>query len=292
MRQRPFIKKKEPRQNRLRHICLHIVLPVYSWLVGLIIIVFIILGATNSLSDEILSISAVSAAAAVLIVSLSIAFVLLPFLRVKQAETDFASYDFSPYEADSEITFEALVPTEKYYFDGEPFDESERITLRGGRELYAYSEQAAHGNCMGIELLRNEADINGFFLTDLTDDQSSTQFVIDKNTDENFTSFTVSEAYSVTFRDDCAAVNGINFDYGDVSATVEACMSYYSVRIILYMFFGKNLVAGFTIGGKIASAIEKFGINVTNREVYEYIMRDPMRAFRQTALQQRLKKLK
>lgn len=292
MAKKYFVKKRASVRTPLRRQC--------NILIALYILFVLVCGAVCFIpmlfpdNETAVYITVVCMALLFLAGSLALCFILLPVLRVKQAKLDIANYDFTPVTPDEcEGTFENVLPIERYYFDAAPFDEDEKITLNGGEALGEYLAQYDLNGYKGMEFLGRTGEFTPFYLFDFSANENNTAFVAEKKMMENGQlQMTLYAAYSLSFTPEGITANGKSYSYSEVKAMCDAMFTGFASSARIFILLGEDMNASFAIGGKIMALLDKYGVRLENREVADYIMNDPPRAFRQIALQTKLRKLK
>ncbi|MGN0818344.1 MAG: hypothetical protein ACI4L9_05175, partial [Candidatus Coproplasma sp.] len=185
--------------------------------------------------------------------------------------------------------FYCRIPLFRYYFTPSPFDDNESVTLHGKQAEEEYFKQflTRPENYLGMEQLGENYAFTPFFL--VNSDESLQIFIAEKEiVDENLT-VTEYVVFELTFTREGILANGRTFEYDKVSARADWLYTDEtgaSVRVLIKL--SEELTASFAIGGRIAAIIDKYGIEVENREIFDYIMRDHANAFIQIAVKNKI----
>lgn len=217
--------------------------------------------------------------AVMLLLPLLFLFFGLPRMKTHQAMLELEKhYDFSPYEVGDEATFESVVPSAVFYYRADPFDKDEKTTRYGKDEAEKLASTLA-GRRIGWA--ENEKINLPFFFHDRTADERYTVYEIEKKVTGDTLELSVAQYCKLTFTQSGIVVGQSTFKYDNVRAF---CSLWYDntaqARIVVE---ADEITATFAVGTKIYAALKKFGVQVENNELLEYIMQDPRKAFRAVA---------
>ena len=216
----------------------------------------------------------------------------LPLLKVKQAKIDLRNYDFSHHNPEEcQLSFKSCIPLEKIYCIAGPFDDDETVDFRGA-EVDRYMEQINKENIVSVELLDKDFDFHQFGVIDVTD--KNNLFQIKKEKNGNSLEITLNAVNSVEFTNEGITANGVFYPYDKVKAEFNAfCHSYIDVMWhfdncicadVTFSLGSDELYTNFALSGNILAIADKFNIEIENRNIADYIISNPERAFKQLAL--------
>lgn len=230
-------------------------------------------------------------------ISAVLLFVAVPALKRAQAREDFARYDFTPYiSEDPREVFECAHPVCRYELASSLFDSDERTELTGVQALKSYLAQlGAEGYiaCKPAEPLPYPDPFFIGYFGDEGDDVKS--FGIKKRICGDRNIVDVSQICRAAFTQDGVTADGRTYPYDEVYARVTAQFGHatdYAVSVRLVLMFAGRCVLSFAFSGRIAAIVHRFRIPIDDRETFDYVLKNPERAFEQTALQLTLHKLK
>ncbi len=233
--------------------------------------------------------------------SAAMTFGVIPALKRAQAKDDYARHDFSPYNSSAETErFTCAVPILNYRFTPSPFDTpeiSENMLFKDADELKEYLSQFRHERLVSEREYRNEDDFPPFtigrFFGDGAADGNNVR--VEKRIEDGLAVLDVYDVYTAEFSDDGIAVGEKLYPYETVEANVVTGFGHntqYRVVVRIIVELDGNQFLLFDFCTRIAAVIGRFGIKVRNRDMFDYILADPGRAFVQTALQLGLRKLR
>lgn len=228
-----------------------------------------------------------------LAVSYIVVLLIIPLCRAKQAMLDLKNYDFSPYTPVDTETFSQSAQTERYYFTPSPFDDDEGIVqLSGGKAAEDYFSQFAPERLKCVEELRSSGELSPFTVFDFNDEY----FIgtVEKRNEGEYVTVTVTENPEITFATDGVHIGENRFDYEQCEAYIVAGFvpPYARVSASVNIFLSDDCAASFAFGTRIMSIIDRHKIAVRNRELADFILSDPERAFRLLGLKGKISKNK
>lgn len=285
------IKKKKKVKSWLSRTMLFKVLPAYLAFVAVLFGVLIALLLYNlsetSYKVAVIVLIALFAAASVIL------FAIIPFCRAKQAMLDFENYDFSPYTPEEIETFSHTFQTEKYYFTPSPFDDDEgTIELTCGKAADDYFSQFAPERLKCVEELRAIGEFMPFNIFDFDDEYFNG--TVEKRNEGGYVTVTVTEKPEITFTPDGVHFGGKVFTYEQCETYVfaEFIQPYASVSVSATIILSDVCAVSFAFGTRIMGVIDKHKIVVHDRELADFILSDPERAFRLLGLKRKISKNK
>lgn len=276
----------------LRKAMLYVTIPLYLSLIAVVGAVILTL-ALCKIDGGIFDTVTACLGGFIALLSLAVAFIVIPLCRAKQALLDMKNYDFSPCTPNETETFSHKMQTEKYYFTPSPFDDDEGITeLKSGKAVDDYFSQFAPERLKIVEELRIYGEFIPFTVIYYGDDYF--QGTVEKRKEGEYITVTVTETAAVSFLSDGVHCGEKVFPYGQCEAIVYAgfVQPYASAAVGVYLILSDECAANFAFGARIMSVIDKHGISVKNPETANYILADPKKAFKKIGLRGRLKNLK
>lgn len=224
---------------------------------------------------------------------LSEVFIVIPLCRKKQATLDLENYDFSPYTPEETETFSQTVQTEKYYFTPSPFDDDEGIIeIKSGKAAEDYFSQFAPERLKCVEQLRANGEFVPFNIFDFTHDYF--EGTVEKRREGEYITVTVTEKPTVTFAPDGVHLGEKVYPYEQCEAYIfaEFIQPYARASVSANIIFSDDCAASFAFGTRIMSIIDSRKIAVKNREIADFILSDPARAFKLIGLKRKISKNK
>lgn len=246
-----------------------------------------------NLPEIVYEIAAILFIALLLVVSYSIILVVIPLCRAKQAMLDLKDYDFSPYTPEETETFSQTVRTEKYYFTPSPFDDDEGvIELKSGEAAEDYFSQFSIDRLQCFEELHANGELVPFNVFDITNDYF--EGTVEKRREGEYITVTVTEKPTVTFAPDGIHLGEKIFAYEQCEAHIfaEFVNLYTHASVSVNIVLSDDCAASFAFGTRIMSIIDKHKITVKDRELADFILADPERAFRLIGLKRKISKNK
>lgn len=223
-------------------------------------------------------------------------FAIVPALKKAQAREDLKKYDFAEYKSVAECEiFECARNAQRRTFVSSPFDCSEHVTLKDVKALTEYLEQFSAEKNLECKYLEKITYPDPFFIGSFSDDIGAIQFTAEKSVIGDKTVVDISEIHRAEFNGDGIKIGDEIYPYTEICGAVYAKfgdITDFAVSVRLILFVSDAIILSFALSGRIASVVKRFGIEIENRPVFDYIVSDPERAFIQTALQLNLKKLK
>ncbi|MCM1438387.1 MAG: hypothetical protein NC131_04140 [Roseburia sp.] len=292
------IKKRKKVKTWLQKITMRVILPAY---LGLLAVMFAAVIALLSfdLPDVVYMIASISfvvlltAASAAVLVSIQ-------FCRVKQALIDLKDYDFTPYTAGETETFSSNTKTEKYYFTPSPFDDDEGVVeFSSVKAADDYFCQFAPERLVLFEELREAGAFNPFYVFDFGENYFEGE--AEKRREGEFVTVTVTEKPKITFSDDGVHIGGKIIAYEETEAVIFAgfVQPYACAHVTVTIILSDECAAVFAFGTRIMSVIDRHkipfaeqGARAGSREIADYILSDPERAFRRLGRRGNLKNIK
>lgn len=285
------IKKKKKVKSWLSRTMLYKVLPAYLAFVAVLFGVLIALLLCN-LSETSYKVAVI--VLSVLFVAASVTvFAIIPFCRAKQAMLDFENYDFSPYDCKDTETFSYSFETEKYYFTPSPFDDDEGIIeLSNNQAADDYFSQFAPERLKYVEELRAYGEFIPFNIFDFNDEYF--EGTVEKRNEGEYVTVTVTEKPEITFAPDGVHIGGKIFTYEQCETYIfaEFAQPYARVSVSVTIILSDDYAVSFAFGTRIMSIIDKHGIVVRDRELADFVLNDPERAFRLIGLKRKISKNK
>lgn len=279
-----IIKVKKNEKSFLHKLIYRFFLPFTLGGMLIIVIVFLVLAYGFKWDDDVLDYYAcIIVPSFIALILLLLAF--LPLCRVKQAKISLQNYDFSycPVE-DCKLSYSNRVLSEKLFCSASPFDTDDIVTLKG-EEVDAYLEQFCNENVYSVEIF-NRDEFQPFEVIDYTEENYI--YEIKKTTDgKGGLEITLSAVHTVEFHEDGITANSLFYPYEKVKALFYA---YFSVdkgvnaAINFYLSEEQGIIASFALSGNILAIADKFNIEIENRNIADYIISNPERAFKQLAL--------
>ncbi len=257
-----------------------VVLPTYLALIIAIGIAILTL-ALCGIDHEIFDVVASCLGGLIALLCLSEVFIVIPLCRKKQAMLDLENYDFSPYTPDDVETFSYSIQTEKYYFTPSPFDDDEGIVeLSDGKSADDYFSQFAPERLKRIEELRAKGEFMPFIIFDFNDDYFNG--TVEKRREGEYVTVTVTEKPEITFDTDGVHLGEKVFSYEQCEAYVfaEFAQPYACTSVSANIILSEECAVSFAFGTRIMSIIDKYKIALNNRELADFILGDPKRAFK------------
>ncbi|MDE6691720.1 MAG: hypothetical protein K2K04_07095 [Clostridia bacterium] len=291
MAKRFKIKRKAPK-TWLRKTLLCKVLPAYFafLFITFTVTIGLLLG---KVSENVLMIAAFLYFGLLLVVSYSIILVVIPLCRAKQAMLDLENHDFSHYTPKDTETFSHVSQTEKYYFTPSPFDDDEGvIEFSSGKAADDYFSQFAPERLTCVEELRSSGEYIPFTVFDFNDEYFNG--TVEKRNEGEYVTVTVTEKPEITFAPDGVHLGEKIFAYEECEAYVfaEFVQAYARTSVSVNIVLGDDCAASFAFGTRIMSIIDKHKITVKDRELADFILSDPERAFRLLGLKRKISKNK
>lgn len=274
------IKRKKKVKSWLSKTLLYKVLPAYLAFLAVSSGTVLTLSAFN-LPQIVYEIIAFAFVALLIVVALLIILLIIPLCRAKQAMLDFKDYDFSPYTPEETETFSYSVQTEKYYFTPSPFDDDEGIIeLSGGKAADDYFSQFAPERLKRVEELRASGEFMPFNVFDFNDEYFNG--TVEKRNEGEYVTVTVTEKPEITFAPDGVHLGEKIFKYEQCEAYIfaEFVQPYACTSVSANIILSEDCAVSFAFGTRIMSIIDKHEIAVNNRELAEFILSNPERAFR------------
>lgn len=284
------IKRKKKIKSWLSKTLLYKVLPAYLAFLAVSGGTVLTLSAFN-LPQIVYEIIVFAFVALLIVAALLIILLIIPLCRVKQAMLDFKNYDFSPYAPKETETFSYTLQTEKYYFTPSPFDDDEGIIeLSSGKAADDYFSQFTPERLKRVEELRAEGEFIPFNVFDFNDEYFNGS--AEKRNEGEYVTVTVTEKPEITFADDGVHIGEKIFTYDRCEAYIfaEFVQPYASVSVSATIILSDEYAASFAFGTRITGIIDKHEIAVQNRELADFILSDPERAFRILGLKGKISK--
>ena len=261
-------------------------------LVGMIVYVYIIPEQENLVVNIILTALLLFC----IVFSLVIIFLIVPRLRKKQARLDYARCDFTPYISckESEI-FTCEYHMCRYTMDASPFDEETSLNFKNDSQAREYISQHFAQNLISTYLFENGMEKSPFFIGYHFKGEDGISVRIEKKTDGEITTLDIYEIHTAEFTEEGVKLGEKlipykSIDDADVKTGFSKDTDFYSaIRLIINHEDG---FLSFQFSSRIAEVVKRFNITVWNKDVFDYVLNNPLRAFEQTALQSGLKKLK
>lgn len=236
-----------------------------------------------------------------LIGSAALCFAVVPRLKRAQADEDFLRHDFAPYVcADGKEIFKCEIHAYSYVLTSSPFaqdGESEEY-LPDIATFNKYIEQFLPDRLISEISYENNGTYPDFYINYYSDDRIGYDGIgarVVKTIDGERTRLDIYNVYTAEFTDDGIKVGEKIYPYSLTVADVVTGFGHdtaYSVVIRILIGISDEGYLSFAYSSRIAELIKKHNIEFFDRKPFDYIASDPQRAFRQTALQLGLKKLK
>lgn len=232
--------------------------------------------------------------------SAAMIFGIIPKLKRTQAKTDFAESDFTPYIScgEREIFYQEYHIC-RYTFTVSPFDSDESILLSTEKELDDYMSQFAHERYLSSEYKEHPLNSSPFFIAHTySPDEAFKDGVtirVEKLICGSRETVDLYDIHRAEFSDDGVRVGEKLYPYEEATANIVTgfCKETgFTVCARMLVFLADDGYISFKLTSRIAAIADRFGIQVNNRDILDYFLADPARAYEQTALQLGLKKLK
>lgn len=222
-------------------------------------------------------------------------FFIIPYLKKKQAMIDFARYDFKPYTSAGDEIFECDYHVCRYTVAASPFDEDTTTAFKSVESAKDFISQHFAQELLRMDDYYQGAEKSPFFIGYFFNGSDGVTVRIDKKTDGETTTLDLTERHCAVFTDEGLKLGEKLYTYPALDATLAAGFSkstdfFVNVRLLIYLE-GEGYLS-FEISSRIAEIVKRFNIKITNPETLDYVLADPLRAFKQTALQLGLRKLK
>lgn len=232
--------------------------------------------------------------------SAALLFWIVPALKRSQAREDFLKHDFTPYISSNEREiFGHSYLVCRYVFTPSPFDGDESVTLHGEDGLTAYFGQFTPDRFIRAEHTENDPNDSPFFIRYFSDDQykdgNGITVRVEKKVSGDEETVDIFDVHDAEFTQDGLQVGEKLYPYEDVTAEVRTGFgkdTAFTVSLRLLILLADEGFLSFTLSPRIAAVCERFGIKINNRELLDYVIKDPLRAYEQAALQLGIKKLK
>ena len=229
-------------------------------------------------------------------ISLLVVFYFTPLLKKKQARLDYERCDFTPYisEGESEI-FTCEYHMCRYTMDASPFDEETSLNFKNDSQAREYISQHFAQNLISTYLFENGMEKSPFFIGYHFKGEDGISVRIEKKTDGEITTLDIYEIHTAEFTEEGLKLGEKLIPYKSIDdADVKTGFSkdtdfYAAIRLFINHEDG---FLSFQFSSRIAEVVKRFNITVWNKDVFDYVLNNPARAFEQTALQLGLKKLK
>lgn len=278
-----FIKKAKFNNNALRKQCLYILLPCY------LAFVFALAGGyigvlLSKPGESVLTAVGLAFLGAFLFVSLAVAFVIIPCLRARKAVSDLKNYDFSPHAATDEEKFESSVRLYNYYLNASPFETGDlKLEIEGEGRLNEYLEQYRADGVLGMAYTTpRDAFLPLFYFDMCNKADDGARFLIEKREENDRVILSVTQFFAVTFTPDGISVSGRLYPYDEAVGSVDARFnqSEASASPRLFLLFPDGFAISFALSSRIMSIADRYSIKIDDREIADFILSDPVRAFK------------
>lgn len=291
-----LIKEKKPKSFYAKWVSPMLLLYGLSIVVLGAIVMIVTLSVPFEKAELAATISGVIAVALFIAISLSVVFFFTPLLKKAQAKRDFALYDFTPYISDGESEiFTCEYHMCRYTMDASPFDSEGSLTFKNNQETEEYISQHFAQTLLNTRLYYNGTNLSPFFIHYFFDGGDGISFRVDKKTDGKITTLDIYEIHTAEFTADGLKLGEKLIPYNLIEdADVKTGFSkdtdfYAAIRLFINH---ENGFLSFQFSSRIAEIIKRYNIKVWNKDVFDYVLDNPARAFEQTALQLCLRKLK
>lgn len=226
-------------------------------------------------------------------------FGIIPKLKRAQAKEDFANYDFTPYiSADEREIFHQEYHICRYTFTPSPFDSDESVLLSTEKAIDDYMSQFTHERYLNLEHKEHALNSSPFFIASYFPDEVFKEGVttrVEKQVCGDRETVDLYDIHHAEFAVDGVRVGEKLYPYEEVTANIVTgfCKETgFTVCARMLVFLSDDGYISFKLTRRIAAIADRFGIEMNNRDILDYFLADPARAFEQTALQLGLKKLK
>ncbi len=227
--------------------------------------------------------------------SLSFVFLVVNRLKKAQARKDFARYDFSPYTSADDEIFECDYHLCRYTVAASPFDEDTVTAFKSVESAKDFLSQHFAQKLLRMDDYYQGAEKSPFFIGYFFKGSDGITVQIDKKTDGETTTLDLTERHCAIFTDEGLKVGEKLYPYPGLQAELIAGFGKdtdFFVNVRLLIFLDDEGYLSFEISSRIAETVKRFNIEIVNRDMYDYVLADPLHAFKQTALQLILRKLK
>lgn len=222
-------------------------------------------------------------------------FCIVPYLKKKQAKIDFERCDFSPYISDGEReVFEHEFLLCKYIFKADLFDCDEEFIFDDENALAEYFKQFTPERLLYENRMVNNPYSFPLFVGNYFG-HNVIRYIVKKKLEGDKIYIDLSELHRAEFTTEGIRLGDKLYGYSDTQAEVLAHFeksTNFTVSVRFLILLGKDSGLTLEMSSRIAAVVERFKIRITNREVFDYILKDPKHAYEQTALQLQLKNLK
>lgn len=228
-------------------------------------------------------------------ISLSVVFYFTPLLKKSQAKRDFALCDFTPYiSRDESEIFTCEYHMCRYTMSASPFDSEVSLTFENNKETEEYISQHFAQTLISTQLYYNGMNKSPFFIHYYFEGDDGVTMRVDKKTDGKISTLDIYEIHTAEFTADGLKLGKKLIPYNLMDSDVKTGFSkdtdfYAAIRLFINHEDG---FLSFQFSSRIVEIIKRFNIKVWNKDVFDYVLDNPARAFEQTALQSGLKKLK
>ena len=203
-------------------------------------------------------------------------FIMMPNLRKIQAQLDIKNYDFTPYVPNEEETIYKEIPYMICQYDL-PLDTDEdcKLTFKAWYQLENYLY-----NVLDESHLKNVLYLDAYddFLSFYTFGLNEDKYIAYKEARENQTIITVNEQHEIIFTDDGLKIGNFLIGYKRIIAVAEAWFTFKTYARIM-LDCGNGIGANIAICPRIIALLDKFGVQINDRFIADYILANPEQAF-------------